>query len=47
MTETMARLAASPLKARVRFIHLNQSNPLLRGKRAGFVVAHEGERQGL
>jgi pyrroloquinoline quinone biosynthesis protein B len=47
MTETLARLAASPMLAKVRFIHLNQSNPLLREKRAGVVVAFEGERSGL
>jgi pyrroloquinoline quinone biosynthesis protein B len=47
MTETMSRLAASPLRTRVRFIHLNQSNPLLREGRQGFVVAREGERERL
>ena len=47
MTETMSRLAASPLRERVRFIHLNQSNPLLRERRAGYVVATEGERRPL
>jgi pyrroloquinoline quinone biosynthesis protein B len=47
MTETMSRLAASPLRTRVRFIHLNQSNPLLRERRVGFVVAREGERERL
>ncbi|HWS70898.1 MAG TPA: MBL fold metallo-hydrolase [Thermoanaerobaculia bacterium] len=47
MTETMSRLAASPLRDRVRFIHLNQSNPLLRERRSGYVVATEGERQRL
>jgi pyrroloquinoline quinone biosynthesis protein B len=47
MTETMARLAGSPLRAKVRFIHLNQSNPLLRERRAGIAVASEGERSGL
>lgn len=47
ITETMTRLANSPLKSRVRFIHLNQSNPLLREERPGFVVARDGERQGL
>jgi pyrroloquinoline quinone biosynthesis protein B len=47
MTETMARLAGSPLAAKVRFIHLNQSNPLLRTTRAGYLVAAEGERSGL
>jgi len=44
MIETLARLGASP---KVRFIHLNQSNPLLRGKRAGIVVAKDGERTAL
>jgi pyrroloquinoline quinone biosynthesis protein B len=47
MTETMARLANSPLRAKVRFIHLNQSNPLLRERRNGVVVARDGERAGL
>lgn len=47
MTETMARLAGSPLAAKVRFIHLNQSNPLLRAPRPGYIVAREGERSGL
>jgi pyrroloquinoline quinone biosynthesis protein B len=47
MSETLARLANSPLRAKVRFIHLNQSNPLLRERRAGIVVAAEGERSGL
>lgn len=48
MTETMARLASSPrLRDRIRFIHLNQSNPLLRSQRSGFPVAREGERRPL
>ncbi|MEA2238843.1 MAG: pyrroloquinoline quinone biosynthesis protein [Thermoanaerobaculia bacterium] len=47
MTETMTRLAATPLRAKVRFIHLNQSNPLLRERRDGFVVARDGERSPL
>jgi pyrroloquinoline quinone biosynthesis protein B len=47
MTETLARLANSPLRSKVRFIHLNQSNPLLRERRTGVVVAAEGERRGL
>ena len=47
IVETEARLAASPLRHRVRYIHLNQSNPLLREKRAGIAVAREGEREGL
>lgn len=48
--ETMDRFAGSPLREKVRFIHLNQSNPLLRDstllqsvERAGFRVAMEGE----
>jgi pyrroloquinoline quinone biosynthesis protein B len=44
MMETLSRLAASPMLAKVRFIHLNQSNPVLRGSRAGVVVARDGER---
>jgi pyrroloquinoline quinone biosynthesis protein B len=47
MTETMSRLARSPLRDRVRFIHLNQSNPLLRERRPRYRVAEEGERQPL
>jgi pyrroloquinoline quinone biosynthesis protein B len=47
ISETVARLAGSPLLGKVRFIHLNQSNPLLREPRSGIVVAREGERQGL
>jgi pyrroloquinoline quinone biosynthesis protein B len=47
MTETLSRLGKSPLLAKVRFIHLNQSNPLLRERRAGIVVAKDGERSGL
>lgn len=47
MTETAARLAASPLRARVRYIHLNQSNPLLRAPRQGYRVARDGEREPL
>jgi pyrroloquinoline quinone biosynthesis protein B len=47
MTETLSRLAASPLLAKVRFIHLNQSNPLLRGRRVGVIVARDGEHCGL
>jgi pyrroloquinoline quinone biosynthesis protein B len=47
MTETLTRLANSPLRAKVRFIHLNQSNPLLRERRTGVVVAQDGERRGL
>ncbi|MGH9420688.1 MAG: hypothetical protein ACRD3J_11990 [Thermoanaerobaculia bacterium] len=44
ITETLARTRGS---AKVRFIHLNQSNPLLREKRNGVVVAKDGERFGL
>jgi len=47
MTETLSRLANSPLRAKVRFIHLNQSNPLLRERRRGIVIAPDGERNGL
>jgi len=47
MTETLSRLAASPLLGKVRFIHLNQSNPLLRERRDHVVVAKDGERFGL
>ena len=44
ITETLARLARSPLLERVRFIHLNQSNPLMMEKRKGIAVASDGER---
>ena len=47
MTETLTRLANSPLRAKVRFIHLNQSNPLLREHRRDVVVASDGERNAL
>ncbi len=47
MTETLSRLAASPMLAKVRFIHLNQSNPLLRERMPGVTVARDGERFGL
>jgi pyrroloquinoline quinone biosynthesis protein B len=47
MIETLTRLANSPLRAKVRFIHLNQSNPLLRERRRGVAVAADGERSGL
>jgi pyrroloquinoline quinone biosynthesis protein B len=47
ISETVERLKDSPLRHRVRFIHLNQSNPLLRERRDGIVVAVEGERVGL
>jgi pyrroloquinoline quinone biosynthesis protein B len=46
MTETLSRLK-SPMLAKVRFIHLNQSNPLLRQQRDHIVVAKDGERSGL
>jgi pyrroloquinoline quinone biosynthesis protein B len=45
--ETINRLGNSPLKSRVRFIHLNQSNPLLREPRKGIVIAREGEKEAL
>lgn len=44
--ETMQRFAASPLRSRIRLIHLNQSNPLLRDaalRDTSFAVAAEGE----
>ena len=47
IVETESRLAASPLRTRVRYIHLNQSNPLLRQTRPAIAVAAEGERFGL
>ena len=47
ISETIERLRNSPLRTKVRFIHLNQSNPLLREKREGIVVAKEGERVAL
>jgi pyrroloquinoline quinone biosynthesis protein B len=47
MSETLSRLAASPMLAKVRFIHLNRSNPLLRERRDHIVVAKDGERFGL
>ncbi len=40
--ETMQRFANSPLRPRIRLIHLNQSNPLLRDRR-DLPVAREGE----
>ncbi len=53
--ETIARLAALPAseRAKVRFVHLNRTNPLMRGdtaalgdvSKAGMSVAAEGERQ--
>ena len=49
--ETMQRFAVSADRGKIRFIHLNQSNPLLRDDRAardrGFRVAREGDREGL
>jgi len=55
--ESMARFAALPaeVRARVRFIHLNHTNPALdaagpaagRVREAGFGLAVEGERSGL
>ncbi len=57
IVETMARLAALPEKqrAKIRFIHLNHTNPALdatsearrRITQGGFSVAEEGERQTL
>ena len=44
--ETMARFARLPARTKIRLIHLNQSNPLLRDAR-GYVVAREGERVSL
>lgn len=55
--QTIARLARLPAseRAKVRFVHLNRTNPLLRGDaaalaevaKAGMSVAAEGERQPL
>jgi len=55
--ETIARLArlSASERAKVRFVHLNRTNPLVRGeaaamgevKAAGMAVAAEGERQPL
>lgn len=57
IVESMARFASLPAeqKARIRFIHLNHSNPALRPnsdarceiEQAGFAVAEEGRREGL
>jgi hypothetical protein len=47
ITETLTKLAASTLRARVRFIHLNQSNPLLREAKPEVIIAKDGERAGL
>jgi pyrroloquinoline quinone biosynthesis protein B len=48
--ETMQRFATSPLRSRIRLVHLNQSNPLLRDnalratlRQRGFAIAAEGE----
>lgn len=45
MRESMQRLKP----AKIRFIHLNQSNPALRNPKVAqpFIVAREGEREGL
>jgi pyrroloquinoline quinone biosynthesis protein B len=47
--ETMQRFATSPLRSRIRLVHLNQSNPLLRDaalrrsvRDRGFVIAVQG-----
>jgi pyrroloquinoline quinone biosynthesis protein B len=52
--ETMARFATSPLRSRIRLVHLNQSNPLLRDRNLrrqvqarGFAMAVEGETEAL
>lgn len=57
VTETMALLASSPpeVRAKVRFVHLNHTNPALDPdgaaaaavRAAGMAVAAEGERVGL
>jgi pyrroloquinoline quinone biosynthesis protein B len=57
VSETMARLATAPpeLRAKVRFVHLNHTNPALdpasdaaaRVRAAGFRVAAEGDREPL
>ena len=56
VVETIARLAHHPeLRAKVRFVHLNHTNPLLQPgdpsraavEAAGLAVAEEGERQPL
>jgi pyrroloquinoline quinone biosynthesis protein B len=46
IVETMARTASSPERTKIRFIHLNQSNPALRDRSLA-PVAVEGERAGL
>jgi len=49
--ETMNRFATSTDRQKIRFVHLNQSNPLLRDDRAarerGFRVAREADREAL
>ena len=49
IVDSMRRFAAQ--RTKIRFIHLNQSNPALRDparvERSGFRVAREGERAGL
>jgi len=57
IVETMARFASLPMteKSKVRFIHLNHTNPALRAgspaaraiEQSGFRIAVEGERVGL
>jgi len=47
ISETEARLAGSPLRTRVRYIHLNQSNRLLRETHPGIRIARDGEREDL
>jgi pyrroloquinoline quinone biosynthesis protein B len=51
IVESMARFAVLPERERgkIRFLHLNQSNPALRDSRLvkGFAVAVEGERFAL
>ncbi|HEX8411406.1 MAG TPA: MBL fold metallo-hydrolase [Thermoanaerobaculia bacterium] len=45
ISETESRLAGSPLRTRVRYIHLNQSNRLLRETHPGIRIARDGERE--
>ena len=45
ISETESRLAASPLRTRVRYIHLNQSNRLLRETHPNIRIARDGERE--
>jgi pyrroloquinoline quinone biosynthesis protein B len=47
ITETESRLASSPLRKKVRYIHLNQSNPLLRHPRTEIAIARDGEQERL